>query len=54
MIGLDTNVQSELMHPEPNPVVLAWLSLQEPRMPTTTAITVAAEGWVARSRRRMR
>lgn len=39
MIVLDTNVLSELMRPQPNPAVVAWVAAQ-PRMTLyTTAIT---------------
>ena len=41
MIVLDTNVISELMKPEPSPVVVEWVSDQIPDLLFTTAITVA-------------
>lgn len=41
MIILDTNVVSELMRPEPDPTVLAWLHEQPGNDLYTTAITVA-------------
>ena len=40
MIVLDTNVVSELMRPEPNPRVLAWLAGQPLSELALTAITV--------------
>lgn len=41
MIVLDTNVLSELMRPEPEPAVVAWMDRQDPSTLFLTAITVA-------------
>ena len=41
MIVLDTIVVSELMRPEPAPVVLAWLHRQVAADLFTTAVTLA-------------
>ena len=38
---LDTNVISELVRPEPNPLVSGWYLQQEPEMVYTTAVTLA-------------
>jgi toxin FitB len=40
VIILDTNVISEVMRPQPSPVVVAWMSAQVPDDLFTTAITV--------------
>lgn len=41
MIVLDTNVVSELTRPGPDPVVLAWLSAQEPTDVFLSAVSEA-------------
>jgi toxin FitB len=41
MLILDTNVISELMRSEPNPVFLRWFDAQDPRRFTTTSINWA-------------
>lgn len=41
MIILDTNVLSELMRPEPSPLVRGWVGRQVPDELCTTAVTVA-------------
>ena len=41
MIILDTNVLSELMRPQPSPVVRDWIGRQVPDELCTTAVTVA-------------
>ena len=41
MIVLDTNVLSEILRPEPLPVVTGWLALQPADTTFTTAITEA-------------
>lgn len=41
MIVLDTNVLSELMRPDPDQAVIAWMDSQEPAQLFLTAITVA-------------
>ena len=41
MIVLDTNVLSELMRPEPERAVIAWMDRQDPSTLFLTAITVA-------------
>ncbi|WP_280570115.1 PIN domain-containing protein [Chromohalobacter sp. 296-RDG] len=41
MIVLDTNVLSELMRPEPDACVIAWLDSQDASAVTISAITVA-------------
>src|SRR5690554_4811256 len=41
MIVLDTNVVSEAMKPEPNPVVLAWLNDQAAETLYITSVTLA-------------
>jgi hypothetical protein len=41
VIVLDTNVLSELMRPEPNPIVITWLNNQSATELTITAVTVA-------------
>ena len=41
MIVLDTNVVSEPLKPQPNPVVLDWLNAQAPQTLYLTSITVA-------------
>lgn len=40
MIVLDTNVISELLLPNPNPVVLTWMAQLPRRLVCTTAVTV--------------
>ena len=40
MIVLDTNVISELLLPNPNPVVLTWMAQLSRRLICTTAVTV--------------
>lgn len=56
MIILDTNVLSELMRPEPSPVVLQWMALQlAPSLYVTTisyAEILAGLGLMADGRRR--
>ena len=44
MIVLDTNVVSELMRPQPEPRVLAWLQTQPLQDLATTTITLAEIG----------
>ena len=44
MIVLDTNVVSELMRPQPEPRVLAWLQTQPLQDLATTTITIAEIG----------
>lgn len=41
MIVLDTNVLSELMRPDPEQAVIAWMDRQDPATLFLTAITVA-------------
>lgn len=41
MIILDTNVISELMHPEPDVRVVSWLAQQKARILATTALSIA-------------
>jgi len=41
MIVLDTNVISEVMKPEPNPVLLAWLNNQSAETLFLTSVTLA-------------
>lgn len=41
MIVVDTNVVSEIMKPEPSPVVRDWLLVQRQAQLFTTSITVA-------------
>ena len=41
MIVLDTNVLSELMRPDPDQAVIAWMDSQEPAQLFLTAVTVA-------------
>jgi predicted nucleic acid-binding protein len=41
VIILDTNVISELMKPNPNPTLLAWLEAQDPSQLATTTVCVA-------------
>jgi predicted nucleic acid-binding protein len=41
VIVLDTNVVSELMRPNPDATVIAWLRRQPPHQLATTAVTVA-------------
>ena len=41
MIILDTNVLSELMRPQPSPLVRDWIGQQVPDELCTTAVTVA-------------
>lgn len=41
MIVVDTNVVSESLRPSPNPQIVRWLNLQEPRNLCTTTITQA-------------
>ena len=41
MIVLDTNVLSELMKPDPEQAVIAWMDRQDPATLFLTAITVA-------------
>ena len=44
MILLDTNVMSELMRPQPEPEVLAWLRRQANDRQATTTVPVAEVG----------
>ena len=41
MIVLDTNVLSELMRPDPDQAVIAWMDSQDPAQLFLTAVTVA-------------
>lgn len=41
MILLDTNVISELVRPDPDPAVIAWLDAQQSSEVASTAITMA-------------
>jgi toxin FitB len=41
MIVLDTNILSELMRPDPDQAVIAWMDSQDPAKLFLTAITVA-------------
>ena len=41
MIILDTNVISEIMKPNPDPTLLAWLEAQDPSQLATTTVCVA-------------
>ena len=41
MIVLDTNVLSELMRPDPDPAVIAWMDSQDPAQLFLTAVTIA-------------
>jgi predicted nucleic acid-binding protein len=41
MIVLDTNVLSELMRPEPEQPIIAWMDRQDPSRLFLTAVTVA-------------
>ncbi|MDP2878127.1 MAG: type II toxin-antitoxin system VapC family toxin [Sulfuricella sp.] len=45
MIVVDTNVISEVMHPQPSPAVLNWLNAQDGNQLFITTVTLAEVGY---------
>ena len=45
MIVIDTNVISEIMRPQPAPLVLSWLNAQDSNQLFVTSVTLAEVGY---------